>query len=149
MIVLAPQQLKQIADAAEAAWPRECCGLLVGRGVRVVHVTRVVPAANLAPAANRFDLDPRTRLAVERELRGTPERVVGHYHSHPDGSTRPSATDLAAAYEPDLVWLIAGVVDAQVVHLAAHRLDRPSGRIHPVHLDCREKSACKPRAIPT
>jgi proteasome lid subunit RPN8/RPN11 len=148
MIVLTADQVRAITEAALAAWPREACGLLVGRGRRVIRVSRVVPAANLATALDRFDLDPRVRLAVEREVRDTPERVVGHYHSHPDGSATPSATDIAQAWEPELVWLIAGVADGRLTGLSAHHLDRESGRARPVRLET-EKNACNPPPIPT
>lgn len=98
-----------ILAATRAAAPAEACGLLVGRGRRILRVTRLVPAANLlAHVPGRFELDPLVRLRTERECRGGGERVIGHWHSHPDGPARPSATDLAMAYEPDLVWLIAG-----------------------------------------
>jgi proteasome lid subunit RPN8/RPN11 len=144
MLVLRPLQAHAIAAAAEAAWPNECCGLLVGRGQRLLRVTRVVPAPNVAAGANRFELDPRVRIATERDLRGGEDRVLGHYHSHPDGRAYPSATDLAEAWEPALVWLIVGTVGAagvpaQAVQMLAHRLDRAAGRAHPVVLRIAEK----------
>jgi proteasome lid subunit RPN8/RPN11 len=139
MIVVEPTHLKAIADAAEAAYPNECCGLLVGTGRRPVRVTRLLPAANLAGSSgNRFELDPRVRLDAERSLRGTAERVIGHYHSHPDGSALPSPTDLAEAWEPELIWLIVGVVDGQAIQTQAHRLDRALGRSRPVALATRK-----------
>src|SRR3546814_383615 len=97
---------QQIRSAALLAFPRECCGLLIGAGE---HVTRIVAAANLDPAPDRFELDPAVHLRVQRELRGTAERVIGHYHSHPNGLAEPSAVDLAAAaHDPRMLWLIAG-----------------------------------------
>ena len=33
--------------------------------------------------------------------------MIGHYHSHPNGSAEPSPRDLAAA-EPGRLWLIIG-----------------------------------------
>lgn len=143
MILVEPAHLKAIADAAEAAYPNECCGLLVGTGRRPVRVTRIVPAANLA-GRNRFELDPRVRLAAERSLRGTAERVVGHYHSHPDGSALPSPTDLAEAWEPELIWLIVGVAEGQVIQMLTHRLDRDGGRSRPVALATRKKTLASP-----
>ncbi|RAU22301.1 hypothetical protein CU669_09265 [Paramagnetospirillum kuznetsovii] len=156
MLVMTAEQLAVIAAAAEAAFPAECCGLLVGTGKRPIRVTRLVPAPNLLrhTAPDRFELDPRIRFETERALRGTRERVVGHWHSHPDGSATPSATDLAQAWEPDMAWLIAGVAATpqgrpQTVQLLAHRLNRDTGRIRPIRLRLAEKSACKPKAFPT
>ena len=93
--------LKAMADAAEAAYPAEACGLIIGRGKgQLVRVTAVVPAPNLlAASGDRFELDPAVRIRVERDLReaGGKDRIIGHYHSHPDGSADPSAADRAAA----------------------------------------------------
>ena len=40
MLVLTPDQMAAIADAAEAAWPAEACGLLIGRGAAGRHRDR-------------------------------------------------------------------------------------------------------------
>src|SRR3546814_383617 len=94
----------------------ECCGWGGGAGV---NVTRIWAAAHLDPAPDRFELDPAVHLRVQRELRGTAERVIGHYHSHPNGLAEPSAVDLAAAaHDPRMLWLIAGC-DGRHVTLAA------------------------------
>ncbi len=120
---MTPGQLKQIVDAAEAAWPAECCGLLVGRSRgRDIHVAEVAPSDNVAASGHdRFEVDPALRLGLEKRLRGGRDRVVGLYHSHPNGSAMPSATDLGSIWEPDLIWLITGVLDGQAVHTTAHR----------------------------
>lgn len=141
-----PALLKAMVDAAEAAWPTEACGLIIGRGKgQLVRVTRVVPAANLlAETGDRFELDPAVRLRVEKELRetGTKDRIVGHYHSHTDGSTDPSATDRAMAHEPELAWVIIGVVDGQAIHTQAHRLDERRGAFRTVPIRIPKKSTC-------
>jgi len=101
-------------------------------------VTRVAESENkAAPASNdRFEVDPELRLSVMREARGTGRAIIGHYHSHPNGSARPSATDLALAYEPDLVWLITAVVGGQAVQSTAHLLSPGGTRFDDIGLDC-------------
>lgn len=127
---------KQMVDAAEAAFPAEACGLIIGRGKgQLIRVTRVVPAGNLLAATDdRFELDPAIRIAVEKELRdsGTKDRIVGHYHSHTDGTADPSATDRAMAHEPELAWVIIGVLDGQALQTLAHRMDEKRGQFRPV-----------------
>ncbi|MGE5517939.1 MAG: M67 family metallopeptidase [Bacteroidota bacterium] len=139
--------LKIMVDAAEAAYPAEACGLLIGRGKgQLIRVTRVVPAPNLlAATGDRFELDPAVRIQVEKELRdsGTKDRIIGHYHSHTDGSSDPSATDRAMAFEPNLAWVIIGVQDGQAIHTQAHRVDeRHGGNFRTVPLRIPKKSAC-------
>ena len=136
MIFVTRGQLKEIADAAEAAYPGECCGLLVGRdrGMGELEVTRVVPSPNLAGGQageggrrDRFEVDPEIRLRLQRDLEGGPERIIGLYHSHPDHSAQPSAHDLDSIWEPEFVWLITAVEGGQAVHTTAHVAD-PEGR---------------------
>ena len=133
MLVLHPDHLKAIADDAEAAYPREACGLLVGRQLAGDHrlVGRVERAQNVAADPKKtFEIDPGLRLGLERELRGRPLAIIGHYHSHPDGPARPSARDLEMALEPDLAWLIVAVGHGQASHMRAYlpRLDRQAFR---------------------
>ena len=131
MILLAPAALKTVTEAAEAAYPRESCGLLIGRRLDngAIRVTRAEVAENVAEGsgADRFEVDPRLRIRLMKELRGGPEDIVGHFHSHPDHPAQPSATDLDHAFEPDLVWLITSVRAGQAMRATAHVLDE-SGR---------------------
>jgi len=127
MITLAPTQLKLISDLAEAAYPAECCGLLVGQCANAGdtwQVTKVEPSDNLASddRNDRFEIDPRLRLRLQKELRNGPDDVIGVYHSHPSGPAQPSQTDLDNGWEPELIWLITAVVDGQATQTTAHRL---------------------------
>ena len=108
-------QLQTIERAAEAAYPEEACGLLVGRSASGAgyRVSAVEASANVAepPRTRRFEVDPKLRLRLERDLRESADSVIGVYHSHPDGSARPSETDRSMIFEPDMVWLITAVAD--------------------------------------
>lgn len=152
MIVLEPGQLKQIADLAEAAYPRECCGLLVGeadrRGATVWRVARIEPSKNLAADDHndRFEIDPRLRLRLQKELRGGPETVIGVFHSHPDGPAQPSDTDLENAWEPELIWLITAVVGGQATQTTAHRLIDRASRFEPLAMRATDWHADPSRA---
>ena len=148
MLLLKRQDLKQIADQAESVYPLEACGLLAGfeRADGDFEVTRLAPSKNMAePGQNdRFEIDPELRLRLMREVRaaapaalpGAGHSIIGHYHSHPDGTARPSPTDLSMAWEPDLVWLITAVTDGQAVQSAAHLLSAGGTRFNNIGLDC-------------
>lgn len=105
-----------VTAAATAAYPAECCGLLVGFGNpgSDLSVTDVIESPNIVAheRLDRFEVDPRVRFAVMRRFEGTGRQIIGHYHSHPDGEPVPSATDRSMVFEPALVWLIAGVHSA-------------------------------------
>lgn len=95
-----------IAEAAKAH-PLECCGLLLGQGYRIESAQ---PCVNLHPQPERhFEIDPAGLIAAHRSARAGGPQVLGYYHSHPAGSTAPSATDRASASGDGRVWaIIAG-----------------------------------------
>jgi len=87
--------------------PEEACGLLsgVGRSVLEVH-----PVENAEHSPVRFRMAPAEQigamLAMERQGRD----LLAIYHSHPQGPSMPSPTDLAeAAYPvPNFIWFREG-----------------------------------------
>jgi proteasome lid subunit RPN8/RPN11 len=102
-----------IRNAAATAFPDECCGLLVGTGDELVIVSEVVAAPNSAGDKRKhFAIDPQLQFDTLRASRDRGLRVVGHYHSHPNGRATPSAEDLAMAYD-DSVWVIVPVTLSQ------------------------------------
>jgi proteasome lid subunit RPN8/RPN11 len=108
VIVAVPGDLlRALPRLAAAAMPREACGLLVGRAAADgVTVTGLAPSRNLAAAEDAFEIDAALQLALQRQLRGTAEAVVGVWHSHPTGAPTPSARDVEGAWEAGLAWLI-------------------------------------------
>ena len=109
--------LKTIRDHGGREYPSECCGILLGHadgGQKVVR--EVVPLRNLRhdpqraeellPLAdpgreserNRFLIDPREQLRVEKDARARQLDVLGYYHSHPDHPARPSEYDREHAW---------------------------------------------------
>lgn len=101
----------KMVRAAEAAFPRECCGLLIGSTGGETIVDEIVPTENQAAEASRFLIDPQTQFDWLRRLRGSGRSIVGHYHSHPNGRAQPSDYDAEMASEPGQVWLIIPVED--------------------------------------
>lgn len=105
-----------LLDAAAASPDTEVCGLLLGQAGRVESL---VPARNVAAdPARSFEIDPATLLATHRAARGLGHRVIGHWHSHPNGRTAPSARDAARATGFGEIWLIiaGGDLSAWVPH---------------------------------
>ena len=82
-----------VIDAADET---EVCGVLVGvcNGPRVWSVTNVHPLSNMSLRKDSFAIDVqefcRKRDLLEREG----FTILALYHSHTDGSTRPSIRDL-------------------------------------------------------
>lgn len=158
MIVLGRDHLRLICDAAEAAYPNECCGLLAGRALPsgAVEVTRVHPSPNLGKLPHRFEIDPRLWVDLARAHGKGPHKVIGLYHSHPDRPAQPSAVDLEAAWGEELVWIVVSVagvgeppVDrAQAVHVTAHILDHGGRQFRPVELRTSDWTPYPVRELP-
>ena len=136
MILIPSHLLRNIVEDAEQAYPDECCGLLVGEGDPTVTVTRVVSSPNVAASGkgDSFEVDPKLRFDLMRELDGGVHRIVGHYHSHPDHPARPSRRDVEMAWEPEMVWLITSVIGGIAFRTTAHVIDRDGGRSRRIDL---------------
>jgi len=96
----------------EETYPHECCGVLLGRmdgNERVV--TSVARAGNTRTdsAHNRYNIDPKDLIRIQREGRERGEDIVGFYHSHPDHPARWSPTDLAEAHWFGCSYVITSV----------------------------------------
>jgi proteasome lid subunit RPN8/RPN11 len=131
-IVLSNADLAFICDAAERAFPEECCGLLVGTGEEAVTVTEVVAGENTAAdKETHFAIDPQLQFDTLRAGRERGLRVVGHYHSHPNGRATPSAEDLAMAVDAS-VWLIVAVTASGADAPRAFVCDDGAGRVREI-----------------
>ena len=90
---------EQIEQDGIAAYPNECCGILVGRdldGGRRRVVERIVAMANAFDPQeryHRFTIDPLTLAQADDSAAAEGKAVIGFYHSHPDHPARPSEYD--------------------------------------------------------
>lgn len=92
-------QADPLADAvahARASLPAEACGFLLAPddGAAIVATLR---AHNHAAAPDRFAMAPLALVAAAATASARGLRVVGVYHSHPQGEPTPSAADTEAA----------------------------------------------------
>lgn len=117
-----------LLEQAAAAAPEECCGLLISdvitdtcEGV-VVRIDRAEPARNVAAdPLTTFEIDPATLLCAHKMARAGGLRLVGYYHSHPNGRAAPSPCDQEMASGDGRVWAI--LANAEVTFWQ----DAPSG----------------------
>lgn len=103
-LILSSNDRAQLLDWAMSAGGLECCGILRGVGRRVLAVEQ---AKNVAPdPAQHFEIDPAALIAAHKSARAGGLPLLGYFHSHPNGVTAPSATDIAQAAPDGLIWLI-------------------------------------------
>jgi proteasome lid subunit RPN8/RPN11 len=96
----------------EETYPHECCGVLLGEmngdGRKVTSVVRCGNTRTDSPE-NRYHIDPRELVKIQRQGRERGEDIVGFYHSHPDHPPQWSQTDLAEAHWIGCSYVITSV----------------------------------------
>ena len=130
-LFLQPELGRQIESEGAAAYPNECCGILVGRDVdgrRLVE--RLVQGRNVFEADeqyHRFSIDPRQQMKAEREAEAEGKVVLGFYHSHPDHPARPSEYDREHAW-PFYSYVIVAIAKGNAADMTSWVLDAESSQ---------------------
>jgi len=82
---------------AEIAYPRECCGALLGRVAdeesRVVAVEPIENRYEGPDEGRRYLISGDDYRRLDARARRASLDILGFYHSHPDHPARPSETD--------------------------------------------------------
>lgn len=96
----------------EETYPYECCGALLGTfqdSRRVVE--QIVRCGNTREdrPQDRYNIDPKELIAIQRQASQHGLEIVGFYHSHPDHPAQWSQTDLAEAHWMGCSYVITSV----------------------------------------
>jgi proteasome lid subunit RPN8/RPN11 len=113
MLKISQSHYEALRRHGEETYPYECCGVLLGRfeddGSRVVISTARCGNTRTDSAHNRYNIDPRELVRIQREGRERGEDIVGFYHSHPDHPAQWSSTDFAEAHWIGCSYVITSV----------------------------------------
>ncbi|HZQ23061.1 MAG TPA: M67 family metallopeptidase [Terriglobales bacterium] len=112
MLKIDKESYDAVRRHGEETYPHECCGVLLGTmedGSRTV--TSVARCGNTREDSphNRYNIDPKELVRIQRQGRERGEDIVGFYHSHPDHPARWSQTDLAEAHWIGCSYVITSV----------------------------------------
>jgi proteasome lid subunit RPN8/RPN11 len=112
MLTIRQSELEALRRHGEETYPHECCGVMLGRmdgDERVVEA--VVRAGNTRVDSphNRYNIDPRELVRIQRQARERGLDIVGFYHSHPDCPAQWSQTDFAEAHWVGCSYVITRV----------------------------------------
>jgi proteasome lid subunit RPN8/RPN11 len=112
MLKISRTQFDELRHHGEETYPNECCGVLLGQAEgdqRIVSsVARCGNTRSDSPH-NRYHIDPKELIRIQRQGRERGEDIVGFYHSHPDHPPRWSSTDLAEAHWFGCSYVITSV----------------------------------------
>jgi proteasome lid subunit RPN8/RPN11 len=119
MLSLSSSHYAVLRQHGEETYPHECCGVLLGTmtddGARVVtSITRAGNTRTDSPQ-NRYNIDPKELVRIQREGRERGEDIIGFYHSHPDHPAQWSQTDLAEAHWFGCSYVITNVEKGKAV----------------------------------
>ncbi len=138
MLIFGAEHLSAIERHAEADYPHECGGLLLGHldGERktVVETRPMVNTADVESRHDRILIDPRELMRAEREARGKGLDVIGYYHSHPDDEAVPSQFDLDHAL-PVWSYIIVSVRDRKAVDWNSWVMENDRTMFNKEHVD--------------
>ncbi len=112
MLTIRQSELDALRRHGEETYPYECCGVMLGRTEgeeRVVEAVLRAGNTRVDSPHNRYHIDPRELVRIQRESRERGLDIVGFYHSHPDHPARWSQTDLAEAHWIGCSYVITGV----------------------------------------
>jgi len=112
MLILTPGIYEQIRRHGEETYPHECCGVLLGSFEgEDRHVKQAARCGNTRDdrPQDRYHIDPRELVRIQRQGREQGLDIVGFYHSHPDHPAQWSQTDLAEAHWIGCSYVITAV----------------------------------------
>jgi proteasome lid subunit RPN8/RPN11 len=101
MLKISAKDYTEIRRHGEETYPHECCGVLLGQvdgGVRTVTSTARCGNTRTDSPQNRYHIDPKELVRIQRQARERNEDIIGFYHSHPDHPAQWSKTDLEEAH---------------------------------------------------
>ncbi|HKW07553.1 MAG TPA: M67 family metallopeptidase [Candidatus Dormibacteraeota bacterium] len=121
------QALDAIRAHGAEGYPHEICGIMVGpRGERTVTEVKRARNVIVERARDRYEIDPRDQIRIEREADAAGLDIVGYYHSHPDHPAQASRFDTERAWA-GYVYLIVAVHEGKPVDANAFIADNDGG----------------------
>jgi proteasome lid subunit RPN8/RPN11 len=123
--------LEAIKAHGAEGYPHEICGIMLGpRGDG--RVTEVRRARNIIVerARDRYEIDPRDHIRIQKEADAMGFDIVGYYHSHPDHPAQASRFDTERAWA-GYVYLIVSIEEGKAVDANCFVADTDGGPFHP------------------
>ncbi|MCL2925392.1 MAG: M67 family metallopeptidase [Trichodesmium sp. MAG_R04] len=136
-LILPRFHFHKISTQAEASYPNECCGLLLGQqNQQTKTIMEVWPAENAWEAeaneywpeqkwlteAKRYAIKPELMLKAMKSARERNLSIIGIYHSHPDHPAIASEFDRAYAW-PEYSYIILSVAKGKTIDILSWSLD--------------------------
>lgn len=130
MLYLSKGIYNEIVAHAKETYPYEACGVLVGseRSEVSKNILKSYRMENINKerANDRYEIDPKDLLRIEKETASLGLEVLGFYHSHPDHPPRPSSFDAERAW-PLYSYLIVSVFNGSDISVRSWTFEEEGG----------------------
>ena len=124
---IARAAVDSIHEHGAEGYPHEICGIMLGSSPNR-SVSEVRRARNIVVerARDRYEIDPRDHIRIQREADAAGLDIVGYYHSHPDHPAQASRFDTERAWS-GYVYVIVSVNQGQAGDTNAFVTDTDGG----------------------
>jgi proteasome lid subunit RPN8/RPN11 len=131
--------LRAAVEAIEAhgaeGYPNEICGIMLGPpGDHVVAEVRRARNIIVERSRDRYEIDPRDHIRIQREADSAGLDIIGYYHSHPDHPAQASRFDTERAWA-GYVYVIVSIEKGKPVDANAFVADQDGGPFRPEPLE--------------
>ncbi|MBQ8879000.1 MAG: M67 family metallopeptidase [Lachnospiraceae bacterium] len=118
MLILQNDAMEKIRFYAQKEYPKECCGIMLGRRFgeqRIVY--KVIPTRNMMDErriTTCFLINPLEIVKAELQAEEKKHEIIGFYHSHTDYEAVTSSADvnqMIAGYSYPIVSVKNGICD--------------------------------------
>ena len=132
---IANSALEAIQEHGAEGYPHEICGIMLGpRGDGTVSEVRRARNIIVERARDRYEIDPRDHMRIQREADALGLDIVGYYHSHPDHPAQASRFDTERAWA-GYVYLIVSIERGKAVDQNGFVADKDGGPFRPEPLE--------------
>ncbi len=107
MVKINESSYNAIIKHAEAGFPHEVCGVLIGQDHTITDY-KECNNLNTERAHDRYELDPLSFKEADDYSREVGKEIIGIYHSHPDHPSMASETDRQRAW-PEWIYIIFSI----------------------------------------
>ncbi len=107
MVEIKRELLDRLIEHAKKSYPYEGCGILTGIHGKILDVN-FVENKIMDRKRDRYEIDPRDFLLVDKLAREKRYEILGFYHSHPDHPAYPSDFDVEHSW-PEYIYIIISV----------------------------------------
>jgi proteasome lid subunit RPN8/RPN11 len=132
---IAGSALEAIQAHGAEGYPHEICGIMLGpRGEGWVSEVRRARNIIVERARDRYEIDPRDHIRIQKEADAASLDIVGYYHSHPDHPAQASRFDTERAWA-GYVYLIVSIENGNAVDQNGFVAEKDGGPFGPEPLE--------------